>query len=81
MFKTLEITRPSFRKDDGYTPEQNLTEWRKEYFIPSLAAAAFSLVTLLTELLATVSFVMYVCLSGHVEQIGSHWTDIYENWI
>jgi len=29
---------------------------------------------------ATISFVMYVCLSVCIEQLGSHWTDFYEIW-
>jgi hypothetical protein len=37
MLKTLGMTPPLIRKEDGYTPEQNLTDWRKKYFIPSLA--------------------------------------------
>jgi hypothetical protein len=28
----------------------------------------------------TISFVMSVCLSVRVEQLGSHWTKFHENW-
>jgi hypothetical protein len=28
----------------------------------------------------TASFVMYVCLSARMEQLGCHWTDIQEIW-
>jgi len=27
---------------------------------------------------ATVSFVVFVCSSVHMEQLGSHWTDVHE---
>jgi hypothetical protein len=29
---------------------------------------------------ATISFVMSVCPSVHMEQLGSHWTDFDETW-
>jgi hypothetical protein len=27
---------------------------------------------------ATISFVVFVCLFVHMEQLGSHWTDVLE---
>ena len=58
------------------------TSWRSSFFLFGSYRPHFLFLGALPKLpQATVSFVVSVCLSVRMEQLGSHWTNFHDIWV